>query len=69
MNIAPTATTPTPQNSAETGNTHDVNPQQNPALKKFRQFKAAFGQPAGRIVFAESNPNKNLFKPVAAFKG
>lgn len=69
MNIAPTATTPTAQNSAETGNTQDVNQQQNPALKKFRQFKPAFGQPAGRIVFAESNPNKHLFKPVAAFKG
>ncbi len=69
MNIAPTATMPTPQNSAETGNTQDVGQQPNSLLKKFKQFKSAFGQPAGRIVFAESNPNKNLFKPVATFKG
>ncbi|WP_458729934.1 hypothetical protein [Pseudomonas brenneri] len=69
MNIAPTATMPTPQNSADTGNIQDARQQKNPQLRKFKQFKPAFGQPAGRIIFAESNPNKNLFRPVTTFKG
>ncbi|CAM3027721.1 MULTISPECIES: hypothetical protein [Pseudomonas] len=69
MNITPTTTMPASQNSAETGNTQEASQQQNPQLKKFKQFRPAFGQPAGRIVFAESNPNKDLFKPVVNFKG
>ena len=69
MKITPTTTMPASQNSAQTGNTQEASQQQNPQLKKFKQFKSAFGQPAGRIVFAESNPNKNLFKPVVSFKG
>ncbi|NNA97890.1 hypothetical protein [Pseudomonas gessardii] len=68
MNIAPTTTMPTSQNSAEMGNTQKASQQKNPRLKQFIQFKPAFGQSAGRIIFAESNPDRNIFKSKPNFK-